>query len=85
MASRVEIEEEKEGEHVDTTDFFFEKIGEPVPIKSQEDSLFDLRSPPPQALALSQRFQLLFLAHSSGGYLFSTFSLFIFVFVFLHL
>ncbi|EOY32268.1 Nuclear pore complex protein, putative [Theobroma cacao] len=63
---KVEIEEEKEGEHVDTTDFFFEKIGEPVPIKSQEDSLFDLRSPPPQALALSQRFQLLFLAHSSG-------------------
>ncbi|XP_021278023.1 nuclear pore complex protein NUP214 [Herrania umbratica] len=66
MASRFEIEEEKEGEHVETTDFFFEKIGEPVPIKPQEDSLFDLRSPPSQALALSQRFQLLFLAHSSG-------------------
>ncbi|XWS52366.1 hypothetical protein CRYUN_Cryun11dG0063700 [Craigia yunnanensis] len=66
MGGRVEIEEEKEGEHVETTDFFFEKIGEPVPIRSLADSRFDLQSPPSQPLSLSQRFQLLFLAHSSG-------------------
>ncbi|KAK8283510.1 hypothetical protein V6Z12_D08G100700 [Gossypium hirsutum] len=69
MGSRLEICEENEGEHVETQDFFFEKIGEPVPVKSQPDSQFDLRSPPSQPLVLSQRFQLLFLAHSSGGFL----------------
>ncbi|XP_052887618.1 nuclear pore complex protein NUP214 isoform X3 [Gossypium arboreum] len=69
MSSRLEICEENEGEHVETQDFFFEKIGEPVPVKSQPDSQFDLRSPPSQPLVLSQRFQLLFLAHSSGGFL----------------
>ncbi|XVF78578.1 hypothetical protein PTKIN_Ptkin14bG0145700 [Pterospermum kingtungense] len=67
MSRRIEIEEEEEGEHVETRDFFFEKIGEPVPIKSQSDSQsFDLQSPPSQPLALSQRFRSLFLAHSSG-------------------
>ncbi|KAH1107893.1 hypothetical protein J1N35_011661 [Gossypium stocksii] len=69
MGSRLEICEENEGEHVETQDFFFEKIGEPVPVKSQPDSQFDLQSPPSQPLVLSQRFQLLFLAHSSGGFL----------------
>ncbi|XP_022730110.1 nuclear pore complex protein NUP214 isoform X2 [Durio zibethinus] len=66
MGGAVKIEEEKEGEHMETRDFFFERIGEPVPIRSQEDSQFDLQAPPSQALALSQRFQLLFLAYSSG-------------------
>ncbi|GMI89125.1 LONO 1, embryo defective 1011 [Hibiscus trionum] len=66
MGKRLEIGEDKEGEHVETKDFFFEKIGEPVPVISQPDSLFDLQSPPSQPLAFSQRLQLLFLAHSSG-------------------
>ncbi|XVF37288.1 hypothetical protein REPUB_Repub19eG0133100 [Reevesia pubescens] len=66
MVRPVEIEEDKEGEHVETTDFFFERIGQPVPLRSQENSQFDLQSPPSQALALSERFQLLFIAHSSG-------------------
>ncbi|XVE70344.1 hypothetical protein DITRI_Ditri10aG0065100 [Diplodiscus trichospermus] len=66
MGSRVEIVEEKEGEHVETRDFFFEKIGEPVRVRSKEDSEFDLQNSPSQPLAISQRFQLLFLAHSYG-------------------
>ncbi|OMO57814.1 Nuclear pore complex protein [Corchorus olitorius] len=66
MASRLEIEEEREGDQVETTDLFFEKIGEAVPVRSQKDSKFDTESPPSQPLAVSQRFQLLFLAHSSG-------------------
>ncbi|KAE8672042.1 Detected protein of unknown function [Hibiscus syriacus] len=64
MGKQLEIKEEKEGEHVETKDFFFEKIGEPVPVRS--DFQFDLQSPPSKPLALSQRLQLLFLAHSSG-------------------
>ncbi|KAK8697533.1 hypothetical protein V6N13_113676 [Hibiscus sabdariffa] len=66
MGKQLEIGEDKEGEHVETKDLFFEKIGEPVPVISQPDSLFDLQSPPSQPLAFSQRLQLLFLAHSSG-------------------
>ncbi|OMO81074.1 Nuclear pore complex protein [Corchorus capsularis] len=66
MASRLEIEEEREGDQVETTDLFFDKIGEAVPVRSQKDSKFDTESPPSQPLAVSQRFQLLFLAHSSG-------------------
>ncbi|GAV70464.1 hypothetical protein CFOL_v3_13962 [Cephalotus follicularis] len=67
-AKVVEIKEESEGEHAETTDYFFEKIGEAIPVTStkQDDALFDLRSPPSQPLALSQRNVLIFVAHSSG-------------------
>ncbi|GLU19614.1 hypothetical protein SLE2022_358540 [Rubroshorea leprosula] len=67
MASRVELVEEKEGEHVDTTDYYFERIGEPIPIKP-EDSQFDVENPPSQALAVSELRGLLFVAHLSGFY-----------------
>lgn len=71
MASRVEIEEEKEGEHVETIDYYFERIGEPIPLKSG-DAQFDLENPPSQALAVSELRQLVFVAHSSGFYVAKT-------------
>ncbi|CAI8611572.1 unnamed protein product [Vicia faba] len=63
--------EEFEGDVVPTTDHFFVKIGEPVPLNSN-DSIFDLQTPPSQPLTLSQRFRLTFVAHSSGFYVVKT-------------
>nr|KYP50091.1 hypothetical protein KK1_028167 [Cajanus cajan] len=59
--------EEVEGEVVGTTDYFFVKIGEAVPLKAS-DSNFDVETLPSQPLALSERFRLTFVAHSSGFY-----------------
>lgn len=64
MSATVKIEE-FEGDVVPTTDYFFVKIGEPVPLNS-DDSNFDLQTPPSQPLSLSERFRLTFVAHSSG-------------------
>ncbi|RDX95312.1 Nuclear pore complex protein NUP214, partial [Mucuna pruriens] len=59
--------EEVEGEVVGTTDYFFVKIGEAVPLKaSDSDSDFDAETLPSQPLVLSERFRLTFVAHSSG-------------------
>jgi len=63
--SAVKIEE-LEGDIIPTTDHFFVKIGEPVPLNSN-DSNFDLQTPPSQPLTLSQRFRLTFVAHSQGN------------------
>ncbi|XP_061344766.1 nuclear pore complex protein NUP214-like [Gastrolobium bilobum] len=57
--------DEVEGEVIGTTDYFFVKIGEAVPLKDN-DSHFDLETLPSQPLALSERFRLIFVAHSSG-------------------
>jgi nuclear pore complex protein Nup214 len=57
--------EELEGDIVPSVDHFFVKIGEPIPLNSN-DSNFDLQTPTTQPLALSQRFRLTFVAHSSG-------------------
>lgn len=62
---RVEPADYKPGDTIGTDDFIFRKIGEPLPLKSS-GSDFDLRSAPVQALAVSDRFRLLFLAHSEG-------------------
>ncbi|KAG2675323.1 hypothetical protein I3760_13G178000 [Carya illinoinensis] len=61
----VELDDEIEGGHVDTTDYYFVKVGEPVPIKLQ-DSNFDLGSPPSQPLAVSEIHGLIVVAHSGG-------------------
>ncbi|KAF5448069.1 hypothetical protein F2P56_033569 [Juglans regia] len=61
----VELDDEIEGEHVDTTDYYFDKVGEPVPIKLQ-DSNFDAGSPPSQPLAISEIHGLIVVAHSGG-------------------
>ncbi|GAB4845826.1 hypothetical protein Ancab_024829 [Ancistrocladus abbreviatus] len=58
-------EEIEEGDRIETTDYFFDKIGEAVPLKPS-DFLFDLQNLPAQPLAVSERFRLLFVAHASG-------------------
>lgn len=62
----IEVDEEIEGDHSDTTDYFFERIGEAVPIKPQPFN-FDPQRPPSQPLAVSELHGLVFVAHSSGG------------------
>ncbi|GAB2276904.1 hypothetical protein Dimus_011614 [Dionaea muscipula] len=64
LVRTVEVEEETEGDRIYTTDYYFHKIGG-VPLKPS-DSLFDLRNPPLQPLAISERFGLIFVAHSLG-------------------
>ena len=64
---RIELDEELKGEQVGTTDYFFAKIGEAVPLKA-DDANYDLESLPSQPLAVSERFRLIFVAHSSGKY-----------------
>ncbi|KAK7247325.1 hypothetical protein RIF29_42206 [Crotalaria pallida] len=65
---RIDVEEELEGEIVGTTDYFFSKIGDSLPLKANDSSAFDTQTLPSQPLALSQRFRLIFTAHSSGFY-----------------
>ncbi|XP_031399504.1 nuclear pore complex protein NUP214 isoform X1 [Punica granatum] len=71
MASLVELRDETEGEHVETCDFFFDRVGEPVPVKptkggDDDSKLYELESLPSQPLAVSEQFQLVFIAHTSG-------------------
>jgi len=61
----VELEDEIEGGNVGNTDYYFDRIGEPVPIKTH-DSNFDVESPPSQPLAVSELHGLIFVAHSGG-------------------
>ncbi|XP_026661439.2 nuclear pore complex protein NUP214 isoform X2 [Phoenix dactylifera] len=61
----IRLEEEIEGDRGGTTDFVFSRIGESVPLKPS-DSGFDLQNPPSRPLAVSERFGVLFLAHSEG-------------------
>ena len=72
-------EEETEGEHVESSDYYFDKIGKPIPILSDQSlSPFPLQNPPLPArpLALSQSRRLIFLAHPSGILLILTLILF---------
>ncbi|CAN8287972.1 unnamed protein product [Cochlearia groenlandica] len=61
--AKVEIEEE--GDRIQSTDYYFDIIGEPLFIK-KEDALYDLENPPSQPLAISERHGLVFVSHSSG-------------------
>ncbi|KAG5093300.1 hypothetical protein JHK84_048888 [Glycine max] len=63
--------EEVEGEMISTSDYFFVKVGEALPLKSS-DSVFDAETLPSQPLALSERFRLTFVAHSSGFFVAKT-------------
>ncbi|KAI3862828.1 hypothetical protein MKW98_008668 [Papaver atlanticum] len=67
----IELDEEDDGDMVDSDNFVFEKIGKSVPLKPN-DSKFDLESPPAQPLAVSDRFQVIFVAHSEGFYVAKT-------------
>ncbi|KAJ8760114.1 hypothetical protein K2173_010970 [Erythroxylum novogranatense] len=57
-----EAAEEKEGEHLETTDYYFDRIGKSIPISS----LFDTQNPPSCPVAVSQHHRLIFLALSDG-------------------
>nr|XP_011461636.1 PREDICTED: nuclear pore complex protein NUP214 isoform X1 [Fragaria vesca subsp. vesca] len=61
----VQLEEEIEGNIVETNDYLFDKIGEAVPITT-DDFSFDPQSSPSRPLALSEKHGLVFVAHSSG-------------------
>ncbi|XP_019461887.1 PREDICTED: nuclear pore complex protein NUP214 isoform X2 [Lupinus angustifolius] len=67
----INVEDELEGELVGTTDYFFSKIGETVPLKGN-GSIFDLESLPSHPIALSQRLRLIFVAHTSGFFVVRT-------------
>ncbi|KAM4084594.1 hypothetical protein ACB094_08G144300 [Castanea mollissima] len=63
----IELEDAIEGECVNNTDFYFDQIGEPLPIKpSNSDPIFDLQALPSQPLAVSELHRLIFVAHSDG-------------------
>ncbi|WCJ36774.1 Nuclear pore complex protein [Euphorbia peplus] len=67
----IEIEESVEGDIEEVSDdYFFEKIGKPVPIILNDDSsdsiVFDIECPPARPLAVSELHRLVFLAHGDG-------------------
>ncbi|KAL8121339.1 nuclear pore complex protein NUP214 isoform X1 [Apium graveolens] len=62
-----ELRDEVEGKQIGSKNYQFSLIGEPISIDSNADSsIYDLEKPPSQPLALSERFGLLFIAHSTG-------------------
>lgn len=61
----IPLEDAGEGEQIVRNDFYFQKIGKPVPVKLG-DSIFDPESPPSQPLALLESSGLIFVAHLSG-------------------
>ncbi|KAL6966206.1 hypothetical protein U1Q18_031984 [Sarracenia purpurea var. burkii] len=62
----IQLDQEVEGDHQSSDDYCFIGIGEPVPIVSGNDSVFAPQSPPSQPLSVSERFGLIFVAHSTG-------------------
>ncbi|KNA07375.1 hypothetical protein SOVF_172500 [Spinacia oleracea] len=61
----LKVEEQIEGESIETNDYFFCKVGDSIPLMS-DGSAFDANNPPAIPLAISQRSGLIFAAHSSG-------------------
>ncbi|KAG8371782.1 hypothetical protein BUALT_Bualt13G0124000 [Buddleja alternifolia] len=66
--ARIELDEEIDGDEVGSRNYRFSKIGEPVPITPNNTSEFQPEECllPSQPLAVSERFRLLFVAHSQG-------------------
>lgn len=62
----IKVEEEIDGDQFGTRNYCFSKIGEPVPIKSDADFKFDMDSLPSRPLEVSERFGVIFVAHSTG-------------------
>ncbi|KAL0369971.1 UNVERIFIED_CONTAM: Nuclear pore complex protein [Sesamum angustifolium] len=65
-AALIELDEEIDGDEVGSRNYRFCKVGEPVPIKSDDNSEFEPQCLPSQPLAVSERFRLLFIAHPQG-------------------
>ncbi|KAL5563783.1 hypothetical protein UlMin_033530 [Ulmus minor] len=59
------LHDDLEADHVSTTDYFFDRIGDPVPIKPSPFN-FDPQNPPSHPLAVSDCHGLIFVALSSG-------------------
>lgn len=66
----IQLDQVVEGDTIGSRNYRFLKVGESVPIKppGTDDSLYDSHSPPSKPLAVSERFRLLFVAHSNGFY-----------------
>ncbi|KAK9058519.1 hypothetical protein SSX86_023361 [Deinandra increscens subsp. villosa] len=62
----VRVTEEIDGDQIPSRNYRFSVIGEPVPITSDADFKFDLENLPSRPLAVSERFEVVFVAHSSG-------------------
>ncbi|XP_065877559.1 nuclear pore complex protein NUP214 isoform X2 [Euphorbia lathyris] len=63
----IEIEESVEGGIEEVfNDYYFQKIGKPIPIVNGDSTIFDLQSLPTRPLAVSEVHRLIFLAHPSG-------------------
>lgn len=72
-----------EGKQFGSKNYRFCPIGEPISIDSDADStIYDVEKPPSQPLALSGRFGLLFIAHSTGNYTYMSL-IYVYVCVFL--
>lgn len=67
----IQLDEESEGNSIGSEDFIFRKIGSSIPLKLT-DSSFDFETAPAQALAVSERHHVVFLAHSDGFYVAKT-------------
>ncbi|XP_021759023.1 nuclear pore complex protein NUP214-like [Chenopodium quinoa] len=61
----LQIEEQVEGERIETNDYFFCKVGDSIPIMS-DGSIFDVNNPPAKPLVISESSGLIFAAHSTG-------------------
>uniref|UniRef100_A0A803LXZ4 Nuclear pore complex protein NUP214 n=1 Tax=Chenopodium quinoa TaxID=63459 RepID=A0A803LXZ4_CHEQI len=61
----LQVEEQVEGERIETNDYFFCKIGDSIPIMS-DGSIFDANNPPAKPLVISESSGLIFAAHSTG-------------------
>ena len=69
----IELQDEIEGKCVNNTNFYFDQIGEPLPIKpsdfdSDSDPIFNLQALPSQPLAVSKLHRLIFVTHFDGFY-----------------
>lgn len=62
----IQLDQDMEGEQIVSRNYRFIQVGQPVPIQPPADSVYDSQNPPSQPLAVSQRFRLLFIAHSNG-------------------
>ena len=68
----IQLDQVIEGDTIGSRNYRFVKVGESVPIKppGKDDSLYDSHNPPSKPLAVSERFRLLFIAHSNGLFFF---------------
>ncbi|KAJ4970400.1 hypothetical protein NE237_003499 [Protea cynaroides] len=61
----IQLDEEEEGDRKENPGYFFQRIGEPIPIKLQ-DTNYDTGSPPVKPLAVSEQYGAIFVAHNEG-------------------